>query len=140
MVQPQVSPETSRRQFIQRSGAAAVGATILGQTIPAVHAGENNTIRLALIGCGGRGNGAVVNALNTSNQGPIELYAVADLEASKIENSLKPLARKFPEGINVSKDRQFLGFQAYKAAINELRPGDVALCTTRAYIRPVHVE
>ncbi|QDV45889.1 hypothetical protein Enr13x_57920 [Stieleria neptunia] len=140
MVQTPASSETSRRQFIQRSGAAAVGATMFGQSIPAVHAGENNTIRLALIGCGGRGNGAVVNALNTSNQGPIELYAVADLEASKIDNSLKPLARKFPDRINVSKDRQFLGFQAYKAAIDVLRPGDVALCTTRAYIRPVHVE
>jgi predicted dehydrogenase len=134
------TPETSRRQFLQRSGIAAVGASVLGQGIPHVHAAESNTIRLSLIGCGGRGNGAVVNALNTSNQGPIELYAVADLNQSKIDSSVKPLAKKFPHGVNVSKDREFIGFDAYKAAIDVLRPGDIALCTTRAYIRPVHVE
>jgi predicted dehydrogenase len=139
MVHTNTSPETSRRQFLQRSGAAAVGATVLSQ-IPAVHAAEDNTIRLSLIGCGGRGNGAVVNALNTSDQGPIELYAMADLDERKIEASLKPLRRKFPHGVNVAKDRIFLGFEAYKAAIDALRPGDIALCTTRAYIRPVHVE
>ncbi len=42
--------------------------------------------------------------------------------------------------IDVSDDRKFIGFDAYKAAIDVLRPGDVAMCTTRAYIRPVHVE
>ncbi len=91
MVHTKTSPETSRRQFLQRSGAVAVGATVLSQSIPSVHAAENNTIRLSLIGCGGRGNGAVVNALNTSDQGPIELYAMADLDEGKIETSLKPL-------------------------------------------------
>ena len=140
MVHTNTTPETSRRQFLQRSGAAAVGASVLGQSIPAVHAAENNTIRLSLIGCGGRGNGAVVNALNTSDQGPIELYAMADLDERKIEASLKPLTRKFPHGVNVAKDHIFLGFEAYKAAIDALRPGDIALCTTRAYIRPMHVE
>jgi len=140
MVPANTGSETSRRQFLQRTGAVAVGATLLNQGIPAVHAGENNTIRLALIGCGGRGNGAVVNAFNTINQGPIELYAMADLEASKINSSLKPLAKRYPERVNVEKDRTFVGFDAYKAAIDCLRPGDIALCTTRAYIRPVHVE
>ncbi len=132
--------DPTRRQFLKRSGVAAVGATVLGQTIPAVHAAENNTIRLAIIGCGGRGNGAVANALNTSNQGPIELYAVAELDEAKVEGSLKPLSRKYPQGVNVAKDRIFLGFEAYKEAIDALSPGDIALCTTRAYIRPVHVE
>ena len=133
-------PTTSRRQFLRNSGAIAAGATLLGQGIPNVHAGESNTIRLSLIGCGGRGTGAVVNALNTSNQGPIELYAMADLEENMILSRLEPLQRKFPHAVNVTKDRMFLGFEAYKAAIDTLRPGDIALCTTRAYIRPIHVE
>jgi len=44
------------------------------------------------------------------------------------------------DGIDVTDDRKFLGFDAYKKAIDLLRPGDVAMCTTRAYIRPLHVE
>jgi predicted dehydrogenase len=140
MVQSSRLPETTRRQFLQRSGAAAVSAAILSQAIPKVHAAENNTIRLALVGCGNRGNGAVVNALNTSDQGPIELFAMADLDERKVEASLKPISRDFPHGVNVAKDRVFIGFEAYKAAIDVLRPGDIAMCTTRAYIRPVHVE
>ena len=126
MVPSDTSPETSRRQFLLRSGAAGVGATILGQGIPNVHAGEDNTIRLSLIGCGGRGTGAVVNALNTSNQGPIELYSVADLNEQNVDARLNSLTKKYPHGVNVAKDRIFLGFEAYKSAIDALRPGDIA--------------
>lgn len=116
------------------------GTAAMGYAAPAVHAAEDNTIRLALIGCGGRGAGAVANALNTSSQGPIKLYAMADLHAQRIESKLKLLNRKYGENIDVSSDRKFLGFKAYKDAIDLLKPGDIALCTTRPYIRPVHVE
>ncbi len=112
----------------------------MGFAAPAVHAAEDNTIRLALIGCGGRGTGAVANALNTSSQGPIKLYAMADLHAQRIEGKLKVLKRDYAEHIDVASDRKFLGFDAYKDAIDVLKPGDIALCTTRPYIRPVHVE
>ncbi|MEM0927093.1 MAG: gfo/Idh/MocA family oxidoreductase, partial [Planctomycetota bacterium] len=81
-----------------------------------------------------------VNALNTSGQGPVRLYAMADLHQSQIDGKLTVLKKKFPDHIDVPKDRQFLGFEAYKRAIDVLRPGDIAMCTTRAYIRPVHVE
>jgi predicted dehydrogenase len=140
MVQTNNSPQTTRRQFLKKSGAVAAGAAVLGQTIPAVHAAESNTIRLSLIGCGNRGQGAVVNALNTSGQGPIELYAMADLDEKKMDLAQESFERKFSQGINVAKDRKFVGFEAYKQAVDVLRPGDVAMCTTRAYIRPVHVE
>ena len=140
----QKSSQRTRRQFLtnvaQGGGAVMAGAAVLGSHVPAVHAGEENTIRLALIGCGGRGTGAVVNALKIDDQGPIELYAMADLEKRKIDGKLKAVKNKFPKKVNVPEDRKFLGFDAYKKAIDVLRPGDVALCTTRAYIRPVHVE
>jgi predicted dehydrogenase len=55
----------------------------------------------------------------------------------KVHNTLKG---KFGERIDVVDDRKFLGFDAYKKAIDCLRPGDIAMCTTRAYIRPTHVE
>ncbi len=135
---------TNRRQFLrqvaQGGGVAIAGAAILANPLPAVHAGEDNTIRLALIGCGGRGTGAVKNALKVEGQGPIELYAAADLDAKRMESKLVALTKLFPNKIKVSQDRKFLGFDAYKKAIDILRPGDIAMCTTRAYIRPVHVE
>ena len=140
MTQSNKASNTTRREFLQRSGSLAAGAAVLGSSVPAVHAAEDNTIRLALLGCGGRGTGAVGNALRTADQGPIKLYAAADLHESRMESSLKSLTRAFEKQVDVSADRKFLGFDAYKKAIDLLRPGDVALCTTRAYIRPLHVE
>ena len=140
MTQSNDSPNPTRRQFLKRSGLAAAGAAVLGSSIPAVHAAEDNTIRLALLGCGGRGAGAVANALKTADQGPIKLYAAADLHEGSMESRLKALTNKFESQIDVPADRKFLGFEGFKQAIDVLRPGDVAMCTTRAYIRPVHVE
>jgi predicted dehydrogenase len=116
------------------------GTAAMGGTLPTVHAAEDSTIRLALIGCGPRGAGAVANALNTRAQGPVSLYAMADLHPANLQGRLAALEEQFADQIDVPQDRQFIGFDAYKHAIDVLRPGDVAMCTTRAYIRPVHVE
>lgn len=133
-------PGASRREFLRSGSAAAAGAAVLHRLAPAAYAAEDNTIRLALIGCGGRGTGAVRDALSVKNAGPIQLYAMADLKETRISSALKQLMRDFSDKIDVSGDRKFVGFDAYRKAIDALRPGDVALCTTRAYIRPVHVE
>ena len=72
----------SRRDFVKWGGTLAAGSALAGVAIPHVHAGEDNTIRLALIGCGGRGSGAVGNAMNSS-KGPVKLVAMADLVESR---------------------------------------------------------
>ena len=130
----------SRRRFLQQTSAAAFGTAVLGSMTPAVHAAEDNTIRLALIGCGGRGTGAVRDALSVQNEGPIQLYAMADLDKKNIDSRYKTIQRQFADQVDVPEDRRFVGFDAYKKAIDSLRPGDVTMCTTRAYIRPLHVE
>jgi len=131
----------SRRQFLQQGCSIAAGAAVLGGSLPRAYAAEDNTIRLALIGCGGRGAGAIANALKTRDQGPIKLYAMADLDEKRMESQLKALQKKFGDQIDVTPDRKFVGFDSHKKAVDILRPGiDVALCTTRAYIRAVHVE
>jgi predicted dehydrogenase len=140
MTRPTGPSNSTRRQFLAQGGALAAGATLLGGTVPAVHAGEDNTIRLALIGCGGRGTGAVADALNVPDSGPVKLYAMADLDEGKLNSKRSALEDKFGDRIDVPPERRFLGFDAYRKAIDVLRPGDVAMCTTRAYIRPVHVE
>ncbi len=131
---------SSRREFLKVSGAAAAGATLLSLA-PRVHAAEDNTIRLALLGCGGRGAGAVADAFKVPAGGPIELYAAADLYDQAIDNALNGLKQQgFEAKLNVAPERRFIGFDGYKRAIETLKPGDIAMCTTRAYIRTVHVE
>lgn len=132
--------KTTRRAFLQQSGAVAAGAVLLGGAVPAVHAAEDNTIRLALIGCGPRGAGAVGDALSVAEGGPVKLYAMADLSEARMTGSHDALKKKFGDKVDVADDRRFIGFDAYRKAVDVLRPGDIAMCTTRAYIRPVHVE
>jgi predicted dehydrogenase len=133
------SPEASRRQFLQWGTAAAAASSLANVAIPRVHAAEDNTIRLALIGCGGRGSGAVGNAMN-SPHGPVQLYAMADVAEDRLARSHKALADRFGERVNVPQERQFVGFDAYKKAIDCLGPNDVAMLTSFAYVRPLQLE
>ena len=139
MRQPRTT-RASRRQFLQQGSVVMAGAAALGSIARMAHAGEDNTIRLALIGCGPRGRGAVGDALKVTGQGPIKLYAMADLTEKKVGDAHMVLKRQFDTQVDVPTDRRFVGFEAFKQAIDILRPGDVAMCTTRAYIRHVHVE
>ncbi len=141
MTQSQRPVRRSRREFLKQSTALAAGTALLGSFVPKVHASEDNTIRLALIGCGPRGTGAVSDALSVPDGGPIELYATADLYEKTINGKLDELEKRgFGDKLNVAADRKFVGFDAYRKAIDSLKPGDIAMCTTRAYVRAVHVE
>jgi len=117
----------------------AAGAAMLAAKPTGVFAADDQTIRLALIGCGNRGTGAVGDALNVP-EGGAKLYAMADLSEDRLEKAHDVLQKKFGKKVDVSAGNRFLGFDAYRKAVDVLRPGDVAMCTTRAYIRPVHVE
>ena len=68
--------------------------------IPHVHAAEDNTIRLALIGCGGRGSGAVANAFESRTGGPVKLVAMADLFENRLNGSHKALSKQFAEQVD----------------------------------------
>jgi len=137
---PTGTSQINRREFLKHSGSAAAGAAVLGSLTPTLYAGADDTIRLALIGCGGRGTGAIGDALSVPDSGPVKLYAMADLDEKRMESQRKALADKFGDKIDVPEERKFVGFRAYRQAIDGLRRGDVALCTTRSYIRPLHVE
>ncbi len=140
MNQPTSTSQPSRRRVLQQGGTFAVGAALLGSAIPAVHAADDDTIRLALIGCGGRGTGAVRDALGVPDSGSVRLHAMADLSESRMTQAHDGLKKQLNERIDAPPDRRFAGFDAYRKAIDLLRPGDIAMCTTRAYIRPIHVE
>ncbi|NLF08862.1 MAG: Gfo/Idh/MocA family oxidoreductase [Pirellulaceae bacterium] len=128
-----------RREFLKNAAGATAAAVLAGTVVPRVHAAEDNTIRLALIGCGGRGSGAVGNALSVPGEN-VKLVAMADVFEDKLNISHKSLSKQFADRIDVPAERQFIGFDAYRKAIDCLRPGDVALLTTHAAFRPTHLE
>jgi len=130
---------TSRREFLKSTGQLGVGSALTAAMVSRMHAAESNTIKLALVGCGGRGTGAVADAFATSG-GPVKLYAAADLFAPRVQASLKNLREVAPDRVDVPPERQFVGFDAYKKAIDCLSPGDVVLLTTHAVFRPMHFE
>ena len=133
------SSPKSRREFLEFSGKVAAASALAGIAIPWVHAAESRPIRLALVGCGSRGTGAVANAFSTAG-GPVKLYAMADLFDARLQSSLKYATEQFKEKTDVVVERRFLGFDAYKKAIDCLSPGDVALLTTPCAFRPLHFE
>ena len=101
---------TSRRDFLKHTGRVAAAGALLGTAVPHVHASEDNTIRLAVIGCGGRGSGAVGNAVSASG-GPVKLVAMADLFTDHLAASHANLSREFGKKIDVPPEHRFLGLR-----------------------------
>ncbi len=134
----QSEPSTSRRDFLKQTSGALAGAALAGAIGARAWAGEQNTIQVALVGCGGRGTGAAVNALST--QGPTRLVAMADVFDSHLKNSLKNLTTQFGDKVDVPAGRQFVGLDGYRKAIDAVAPGGVVLLATPPAFRPLHVE
>lgn len=140
----------SRRDFLRGTGAA-VAASALPAALSvarAAHAAGDETLKIALIGCGGRGTGAASQALSTS--GPVKLWAMADLFADKLQSSLEALCtgqdanydraahKGFAGKVEVPPERRFIGFDAYKQAIDS--GVDVVILTTAPHFRSIHFE
>lgn len=132
------APSTSRRTFLKQSSAAAAGGTLaatLGNP-PAVHAAGSDVLRVGLVGCGGRGSGAAVNAMNAEEN--VRLTALADLFPDKIEEAKKILGTRLGDKYQVTDDRCFVGFDAYQKLIDA--DVDVVLLATSPHYRPRHLR
>ncbi len=129
--------KSSRREFLHNSGRIAAATGLAGLVVPTVHAAESNTIQVVLIGCGGRGTGAAANAMSVK-QAPVKLVAMADVYEDKLDKSYKNLKKQFGDQVDVPKDRQFIGFDGYRKAMDCLNPGDIAIFTTPLAFRWVH--
>lgn len=137
MSEPKVGTP-SRRDFLKSTGTLTAASALSGVALPHVHAQERNTVQLALIGCGGRGTGAVVDAL--SAKGPTKLVAMADVFDARLAGSHQAISGKFAPQVEVPADRRFIGFDGYRKAMDCLRPGDVAILTTPPAFRWVQFE
>lgn len=148
---PEPSAGNSRRSFIQTAAIGAAGSSLLlnSPLMRNAHAaGRDETLKVALIGCGGRGTGAAVQALHT--EGPVKLWAMADAFENRLQLSLKSLQKGLParydrdktgslaDRIDVPPERQFIGLDAYKKAIDS--GVDVVILTGPPGFRPQHFE
>ena len=125
----QVRNSGSRRDFLSGSSRAAGASVLAGIALPHVHAAVDGTIAVALVGAGGRGTGAAENALSVEN-GPVKLTAMADVVPAKMNSSYDRLKTKFGDKVDVPGERRFLGFDAYKQAMDSLQPGSVVILST----------
>jgi predicted dehydrogenase len=130
------SSAISRRQFINASGTAALSVPLALNSIVSNRAQEGGTLRVGLVGCGGRGTGAAEDALEADQN--VKLVAMADAFGDRIHVSLETLKnRKIAEKVDVPVENQFVGFDAYKEVIKRV---DVVLLTTPPHFRPIHLK
>ena len=126
----------SRRDFLKSTTAAAAGLALAGglSIARSAHAAENSELKIALIGCGGRGTGAAVNCLDSVEN--VKLIAVADAFADRAKSCAADLKKKYGDRIDLPEERVFVGFDAYEKAI--AAGADVVLIATSPGFRPIH--
>jgi hypothetical protein len=126
----------NRRNFLKASSAALAGTALAGSVMRTAHAAGSDEIRFCLVGCGGRGNGAASNIMNT--KGNVKLVAVADAFMNKAEGVVGRLAKKYGDKVAVPADRMFAGLDAYKKAIDS--DCDLVVIATPPGFRPQQFE
>jgi predicted dehydrogenase len=140
--------KNSRREFVKNSGMVAGGIVLAPFASQAkfFQSSVNDTLKVALIGCGGRGTGAISQALSTKEN--IELVAMADAFQDRLDDCYNSLMRSrsvdksdkkrpIKDKVKVKPEHKFVGFDAYKKAM-EL--ADVVILTTPPGFRPLHFE
>jgi myo-inositol 2-dehydrogenase / D-chiro-inositol 1-dehydrogenase len=117
----------TRRNFLKTSALA-------GLSLPAVFAASSDVIRIGVIGCGGRGTAAALNAMHADPS--VRLVALADLLPERVQDSRKQLRDQRPEQVAVDDEHCFSGFDGYKHVIESV---DVVLIANAAKFHPMHL-
>jgi len=130
----------SRRDFLKCSLALTAGSAVAGPLAIAgnAHAAGNDQIKIALVGAGGRGAGAAVNALQNAAHKNVKLVAIADAFADRLEGSLRAIQSQCPSQVDVPESRRFVGLDAYQQAIQS--GADLVLLCSPPGFRPIHFE
>ena len=131
------TPSTRRTFLKQGSAAALLGSTLLTDAARARDGARgDDTLRVALIGCGGRGRGAANQALSTA--GPVKLVAMADAFEDQLASAHAVISKHAGDRVDVPPERRFVGFDAYEKAI--ACDVDVVILATPPGFRPIHFE
>ena len=129
----------SRRQFIKTAGLATAGTVLATHTSlgsGSIWRTNSNTLKVGLIGCGGRGTGAAGEALNADSN--VILTAMADAFEDQLQSSYNNLKEKYGDKIQVTASNRFVGLDAYQKLIDS--DVDVVLLAAPPCFRPQHLE
>jgi len=126
--------DISRRTFIKTSAAASLAALTAGKS--RLFAAGSDKIRVGVIGCGGRGTGAAINCVQSSEG--VEIVAMGDLFRDHLDKSLAKLSRKVDEKVTVTDDTYFVGFDAYKKVL--ACDIDMVILATPPHFRPLQLR
>ena len=132
------SARPNRRKFIKNSSILVAAGAVAGplQLANAAHPYGDDTIRIGLVGCGGRGTGAAAQAMST--EGQTKLVAVGDAFSHRLKQCLRSLKREHSEKLHVPEDRQFVGFDAFQKVLD--CDIDLVILATPPGFRPQHFE
>src|SRR6185295_474474 len=130
---------TTRRDFLRTSTTAAFAGAVAGPALLGTKssaASPGDTLKVGLIGCGGRGTGAAAQALKAGDD--IKLFAMGDVFAKAIPGALKAISKEAgEEKVKVTPENTFVGLDAYQKV---LASGvDVVILATPPGFRPVHL-
>jgi predicted dehydrogenase len=129
----------TRRDFLTQSGLLAAGTALSNLTIErSAHAAGDDVLKIGLVGCGGRGTGAAIQALKADPN--VKLIAVGDLFDDRLKLCLNALGRdeSLKSKLDVPQERQFTGFDNYKGVIGS--GIDVVLLCSPPHFRPIHLK
>ncbi len=131
---------SSRREFLRKSATAVAGAAVVGNLGIArnAHAQGSDQIKIALIGCGGRGTGAAINALSNKATPNVKLVAMADAFKDRVDRCLAAVKERCKDRVDVPEDRQFIDLDCHQKAI-DCGVDMVLLCTPPGF-RPMQFE
>jgi predicted dehydrogenase len=126
-------PASSRRDFLKTTAGATLAASLIAPA--GVHAAGNDTLRVGLVGCGGRGTGAAIEALSADPN--VKLVAMGDVFEDRLQRSLTEIKKKVADKVDVKPEAQFVGLDAYQKVIDRV---DVVLLATPPGFRPQHLR
>jgi predicted dehydrogenase len=132
MEREQSDPKSSRRDFLK---AAAPASVLGGLVLPNLHATGSSVIRVGVIGCGGRGEAAAMNAMNAGKD--VHIVAMADILLDRIQEKRTALKVKYPDQVAVPDDHCWVGFDAYKHVIEA---SDVVIIANAAKFHSLHAK
>ncbi len=125
----------SRRKFLKMSAASTLGVSLgVMSSTDFAFAGGSDTLRVGLVGCGGRGTGAARDAVMSAEG--VVITAMGDLFEDRLERSMDGLKSEIGSAFQVDADHAFVGFDAYRHVINS--DVDIIILATPPGFRPVH--
>jgi myo-inositol 2-dehydrogenase / D-chiro-inositol 1-dehydrogenase len=131
-----MNPPENRREFIKASAAAAIAAPFILTSSARGQDSPGETLRVGLVGCGGRGSGAAAQALAADKN--IAITAMGDAFEDQIKRALPGLQKAHPEKVKVDPDHCFTGLDAYKKVIES--GVDVVILASPPGFRPLHMK